>query len=360
MKLLILTNSDLGLYRFRRALIESLLAEHQVALALPEGPMVIPLVELGCEFAPLSVDRRGTNPLADGKLLLDCISLLRRCRPDLVITYTVKPNIYGGMACRLLGIPYCANITGLGTAFHKPGLLRALVTGLYRVALRKAKTVFFENSGNRDVFLNMKLCKPEQSCLLAGAGVDLEYFSLRPYPMEESPVRFLFVGRIMAEKGISELLEAVSRLVREGYGCALDLVGPAEEDHSAAMELGIRAGWLRYHGFQQEVRPFLERAHCFALPSWHEGMANTNLEAAAMGRPVITGDIPGCREAVAEGISGLLCRPRDPESLYRVMKEFLELPQERRQAMGLAGRVRMEKYFDKKQVVADTRKGLGL
>lgn len=359
MKILILANFDVGLYQFRRELIEKLLEEHQVLLSLPDGDLVRPLEAMGCRFFDTPLDRRGINPVTDLKLFVCYWKLLRREKPDLVITYTIKPNIYGGLACRLLGIPYAVNITGLGTAFQSQGVLRKLVTFLYRTALKKAKVVFFENSGNRQVFLDEHIVAEDKTCLLSGAGVNLDRYADTPYP-EAGTTRFLFVGRVMKEKGIEELFAAMERLRGEGADCTLDVLGGYEENYAQIIRGFEEQGWLRYHGYVTDVRPYIEKAHCFVLPSYHEGMANTNLECAAMGRPIITSNIPGCKEAVREGVSGLLCEPKNADSLYEAMKCFLNLPHETRAQMGRAGRAHMEAVFDKKKVVMETMKALDL
>ena len=360
MKILILANFDVGLYQFRRELIAALLEEHEVVLSLPDGDLVRPLEELGCRFVDTPVDRRGINPVTDGKLFVRYLKLMRQEKPDLVITYTIKPNIYGGMACRLLGIPYAVNITGLGTAFQKQGALRKLVTALYKLALKKAKVVFFENRGNMQTLLDEKIVTADRCKCLNGAGVNLDHYRYAEYPHGDDPVRFLFIGRVMAEKGVDELFEAMGRLRREGFGCTLDVLGHFEEHYEAKILTREAEGWLNYHGQQKDVRPFIEKAHCFVLPSWHEGMANTNLECAAMGRPLITSNIHGCKEAVVENVSGLLCQPQNQENLYETMVRFLQLTHEDRVAMGRAGRKHMEEVFDKNKVVEQTLKGLGL
>ena len=357
MKILILANFDVGLYQFRRELIEALLKEHQVLLSLPDGDLVRPLEEMGCRFFDTPMERRGINPVKDLDLFLRYIKLLRQQKPDLVITYTIKPNIYGGLACRLLRIPYAVNITGLGTAFQKQGMLRKLVTFLYRTALKKARVVFFENSGNRQIFLDEGIVAENKTCLLSGAGVNLEHYAYAPYP-EAGTTRFLFVGRVMKEKGVEELFAAMERLNAEGADCCLDVLGGYEENYADTIRNYEQQGWLHYHGYVTDVRPFIEKAHCFVLPSNHKGMANTNLECAAMGRPLITSDIPGCKEAVVERESGLLCKPKDPDSLYETMKYFLTIPSDQRAQMGKAGRRHMEEVFDKKKVVEMTVKNL--
>lgn len=360
MKILILANNDVGLYQFRRELIEAMLQQgHQVLISLPDGPLVVPLVEAGCTFLDTPIDRRGINPVTDLKLFRTYRRMLKAEKPDLVITYTIKPNIYGGLACRMAKVPYAVNITGLGTTFQNDGWLRRLVTFLYWTALKKAKVVFFENGANRDIFVNEKIVPETKCCLLNGAGVNLERYPYRPYDKGE-PVHFLFMGRVMREKGVDELFGAMERLHQEGADCQLDVLGSYEEDYADIIRRCEAQGWLHYHGYQNDVRPFIEQAHCFVLPSWHEGMANTNLECAAMGRALITTDIPGCREAVIEGKTGLLCRPKDTDSLYEQLRRFLALSPEEREAMGKAGRAHMEAVFDKKKVVEETIRGLGL
>ncbi len=353
MKVLILANFDVGLYQFRRELIGALLKDHQVTISLPDGDLVRPLEEMGCRFIDTPLDRRGINPVTDLKLFVRYIKLLHREKPDLVIGYTIKPNIYGGFACRLMGIPYAGNITGLGTAFQKEGMLRKLVTFLYKVALKKAKVVFFENTANLELFVKEGIIASRQAHLLSGAGVNLEHYEYAPYPQEE-PVRFLFVGRVMKEKGIEELFSSMERLHNEGEKCTLDVLGGFEEDYRDTISRYENQGWLRYHGYVKDVRPYIAASHCFVLPSYHEGMANTNLECAAMGRPVITSDIPGCREAVIPGQTGLLCQAQNGDSLYEAMNRFLNLPYAEREQMGRAGRCHMEAVFDKNYVVQST------
>ena len=353
MRILILTNFDVGLYQFRRELIRKLLEENEVFLSLPYGKLVEPLEQIGCRFLDTPLERRGMNPAKDAKLLAAYLRIFREVKPELVITYTIKPNIYGGFAARMAGIPYAVNITGLGTAFEGGGFLKKMVTMMYRVSCKRAKTVFFENAENRQIFLDAKIVKESQTCLLSGAGVNLEHYTVTDYP-DGDVTGFLFIGRVMREKGIDELLAAMKRLVSEGIPCKLDIVGAYEEDYKTAIEQAEAEGWLKYRGYQEDVRPFIAAAHCFVLPSWHEGMANTNLECAASGRPVITSRIHGCMEAVIDGESGMLCEPKNAESLYETMKRFCALPTQKRKAMGLAGRKHMQDVFDKRKVVEET------
>lgn len=360
LRILVMANNDVGLYKFRKELLATLLDKgHEVYISLPWGELVKPLEELGCSFIDTPIDRRGINPVTDLMLFFRYLSMIRRVKPDQIITYTIKPNIYGALAARLLKVPYAVNITGLGTAFEKQGVLRKLVTGLYKLALKQASVVFFENEENMQLFIRERMISNKQAKRLNGAGVNLEDYEVKTYP-DAPGTRFLFIGRIMAEKGVDELFSAMRRLVQDGEACSLDMLGGFDEDYMEQIRAAEQEGWLRYHGYQSDVRPFIEKSHCFVLPSWHEGMANTNLECAASGRPVITSDIPGCREAVEDGVSGFLCGAKDCGSLYLKMKEFCQLGQEERRAMGLAGRKRMELIFDKTVVVAETVSALNI
>lgn len=358
MKIMILANNDVGLYRFRRELILELLKDHQVVIALPYGKMVDLLVNDGCRFIETSIDRRGINPLTDLKLLLKYFNLIRFEKPDLIITYTIKPNVYGGVVCRLLGTPYAMNITGLGTAFENDNWLKKIVVCLYQMASKKAKVVFFENSENERFFVDNRIIKRDQAKLLNGAGVNLDYFNYQEYP-DNDVFRFLFVGRVMKEKGVDELFSAMERLVKK-YDCCLDVVGEFEEDYSEVINKYKKEGWLNYYGFQEDVRPFIKQCDCFVLPSYHEGMANTNLESAAIGRPLITSNIPGCREALINEVSGFLCEPNDQRSLYCQMNRMLKLPPVIRAKMGRAGHKHVSLVFDKRNVVNETIMKLGV
>lgn len=357
MKILIIANSDIGLYQFRRELIAELLKSNEVYISLPKGNFIESLVHMGCRYLETHMERRGMNPLRDGKLLLTYCKLMRQIKPDLVIAYTIKPNIYGGFVARLTGIPYALNITGLGSAFQRHGILRRAVTVMYKISCKKAKVIFFENAENREIFLEEGIAEESKACLLNGAGVNLNHYQVANYPADDE-IRFLFVGRIMKEKGVEELFDAMRKLVSEGVKCSLDMVGYFDDDCEEEIKQATEEGWLRFHGYQRDVRPFIASCHCFILPSWHEGMANTNLECAASGRPVITSNIHGCLEAVEDGVTGFLCEKKNAKDLQRAMKQFAALPRERRREMGLAGRRRMEELFDKKKVVEATCKEL--
>lgn len=357
-RIVILANQSGGLYDFRKDLMIALQEKAEVYAVVPHNDRWDELQALADCVIELPIDRRGMNPARDAKLLGQYRAILKRLRPDLVLTYTIKPNIYGGLACRALHIPYAVNITGLGSAIENGGWLKRFVLTLYKPVLAGAKVVFFENAGNRDTLAATGVVPRGRDVVLNGAGVNLEDYPYQPYP-QEGAVRFLFVGRVMHEKGVDELFAAARRMKQTyGDGVEFHIVGSFEEGYKPLMDELECSGVVKYHGYQSDMKRFYAMADCVVLPSYHEGMSNVLLEAAASGRPLITSDIPGCREAVEPGVSGYLCPARDADALYAAMRQFLELPPAQRAAMGCRGRERMERQFGKATVVAETIKHL--
>lgn len=358
MKILILTNNDVGLYRFRKELLSAMLAQgHRIAISLPEGDFIPALKDMGCEYIPTHFESRGMDPTADLRLLLHYRRILKEVQPDLVITYTVKPNVYGGLACRMAKIPYVCNVTGLGSAMQKKGALHRLVTGLYHCGLKRASSVIFENSSNAETMQHMNVVTKQQTHVLPGAGVNLEEYDPAPYPADDGTTRFLYIGRVMRDKGMNEFFACAEKL-KAAYGDAVsfDLVGWIHENYGERTHSLEEKGVLTFHGYRDDPWTFYDACSCLVMPTYHEGMNNVVQEAAATTRPVITTDIPGCREAVLDGISGLLCSPRDEKDLYRVMEEFHRLPYEEKKAMGVESRHLMEQRFDRRFVVDETMK----
>lgn len=357
-RILILANHSGGLYDFRKDLIAELKKHANVTVAVPHNDCWEELHKLADRVIELPVDRRGRNPLHDSNLFQQYRAMLKEVKPDLVLTYTIKPNIYGGLACRMAHIPYAVNITGLGSAIENGGWLKRFVLMLYKLALKGAKVVFFENTGNRDTLVAAGVVPNGRDVVLNGAGVNLEDYPCQTYP-QEGPVRFLFVGRVMHEKGVDELFAAAKRMKQKyGDGVEFHIVGSFEEAYKPVMDELEQAGVVKYHGYQSDIKSFYAMASCIVLPSYHEGMSNVLLEAAASGRPLITSDIPGCREAVENGVSGYLRPIKDADALYAAMQHFAELPEGWRAEMGRCGRDRMEQNFSKTAVVAETIKHL--
>lgn len=358
MKILIITNHSYMLWQFRRELILELLTRGEVVISTPFVGHEDDFAALGCRMIKTELNRRSTNPATDLKLYYFYKELLKVERPDLVITYSIKPNIYAGYACRKMGISYCANVQGLGTAFQKEPIA-GVVTAMYRTALKKAKTVFFENAVNAAEFVKRAIVPASRQTILRGAGVNLDIYRQQPYPSEADGVHFLFLGRIMQEKGVDELFEAAKKL-KESYKdkVQFDLVGFFEDRYKDTVEQLVKDGVVTFYGFQTDPKPYYAMSHCVVLPSYHEGMSNVLLEAAATGRALIASDIPGCREAVDQGVNGFLCRKMDVTSLQHCLEQFLQLSSESREEMGIQGRKKVETEFDKRTVVRETMTAL--
>ena len=353
MKILIITNHSYMLYRFRKELIQSMMQECEVVLSMPFVGHEEDFQAMGLRCINTEVDRRGINPRTDLKLFAAYRRLLKQENPDMVITYSIKPNIYAGLACSMAGIPFCANVQGLGTAFQRKGLAQ-LVTLMYKAALGKAKTVFFENQGSAREFLNRRIIPENKITLLSGAGINLKEHPCMPYP-ENKAFHFLYLGRIMKEKGIDELFSAMRRLHDElGGQVVLDLVGFFDDDYESEVNQMVADGIAVFHGFRSDPRPYYVATDCVVLPSYHEGLSNVLLEAAATGRPVITSNIHGCKEAVDDGKTGLLCNARDVDDLHEKMRQMVRTLREERITMGNAARVKMEQEFEKSLIVDKT------
>lgn len=355
MKYLILANNSGGLYRFRKELMQRLLDDgHEVYAVTPLDDSVDDLKLMGLHLIELEMNRRGKNPVQEMRLLLAYRRIVKSVGPDIIITYTIKPGIYGGLIARWMKIPYVANITGLGTAFQKTGIFRMMIVHLWRMALKSAKCVFFENEENAGVFRDLSIVRQDRIHVLHGAGVNLEEFAFSEYPKDELLIRFLFIGRVMREKGMDELLEAMERLHQKYDNIRLDILGHYEENYERRLKDLERSGLVKYYGYREDVQTYIRQAHVFVLPSYHEGMANTLLESAAMGRPLITSNIHGCMEAVIDGETGLLCEVQNEESLMQQMERFIKLPYEQKREMGRKSHAFVAEYFDKQKVVQET------
>ncbi|MCM1135563.1 MAG: glycosyltransferase family 4 protein [Clostridium sp.] len=345
-KILILANSSGGLYDFRNELIEKLLGEYEVIASLPDQVKTKELETEGCRVVHTPIHRRGVNPIEDLKLLKSYLKLLKKEKPDLALTYTIKPNIYGGFCCGLLGIPYIVTVTGLGSTFQKKGLLLNMIVNMYRMGLRKASCVFFQNEENKRIFESYKI-KGKSARLVKGSGVNLERHVFEPYPEGET-VRFLFVGRMMREKGIEELLAAAKAL--HGPRVEFELLGYCDEDYQDRLDACEKEGVIRQLGFDPEVHGHLKNASALVLPTYHEGMSNVLMEASATGRPVIATNISGCKEIFEEGITGFGCKAKDSDSLIHAIEKFLALSWRERAQMGKKAREKMEKEFDRNRI----------
>ena len=371
MKVLILANKSTGLYKFRGELLEALIAKgHEVFISIPNGDFIEEMQQMGCHFIETEISRHGTNPLTDLALAKKYCTIIKSVKPDIVFTYTIKPNVYGGIACQLCKVPYVANVTGLGTAVENGGILQKITLALYRTGLRKARRVFFQNQANQDFMLRHKVVKGAYS-LLPGSGVNLERFTPLPYPDETDGIHFVFISRIMREKGIEQYLDAARRFKVAEPSEAPDsrhserseessavpkttfhICGFCEAEYQGKLEEYAKNGTVVYHGMVRDVREILKNVHCTIHPSFYpEGISNVLLESCACARPIITTDRSGCREVVEDGVNGFVVKQRDSEDLIQKIEKFLALTHEQKMQMGLAGRTKVETEFDRKIVV---------
>lgn len=352
MRILVLANNDLGLYNFRKELIEKLIElNSEVYISLPQGPKILELKELGCQYIETAVDRRGINPIKDLKLLLKYIKIIRNIKPDYVLTYTIKPNIYGGIACRITKTKQIANITGLGTALENKGILQKTAIALHRIALKKVKCCFAQNQENLEFLQKQKIARNKLK-LIPGSGVNLDRFKLLDYPKESEPIEFLFISRIMKEKGIDQYLETAEYIKNKYPNTKFHILGFCEQEYNEKLNEFQNKNIIEYHGRQDNITPFMQKASCIIHPTYYpEGMSNVLLEACASGRPIITTNRAGCREIVDNGINGYVIKEKDSKDSIEKVEKFINLSNEEKKQMGLAGRRKVEKEFDRKIVI---------
>ncbi len=349
-RILIIANNDVGLYKFRKELIEELLRKYEVHIVLPDGDFVKELVSMGCIFHPTEFNRRGTNPFQDLILLKKYKAIIRKLAPEVVLTYTIKPNIYGGIACASLNVPYITNITGLGTAVENKGFLQIITTTLYKYALRKARKVFFQNQDNLEFMKNKKIVKNNYD-LLPGSGVNLNHYKPMPYP-NGNTIDFIFVARVMKEKGIDQYLDAAEYISDQYPNTRFHVCGACDGDYQDILEEKCRTGSIIYHGAVKDMLPIYEMCSCTIHPTYYpEGMSNVLLESCASARPIITTNRSGCREVIDNGFNGYICGQQDSKDLIDKIEHFLSLTPEEKRKMGENGRKKVEREFDRNIVV---------
>lgn len=355
MRILILSNNIIGLYSFRKELVQVLINKgYEVFISCPIEDNIIQTEwfnKLGCEIIDTPFNRKGTNPIADFRLLVRYIKMLKRLSPKVVLSYTIKPNVYGGLAGAFCGVPQVANITGLGAAVENPGLLQKVAIFMCKIGMRKTNMTFFQNNENRQFCLSHGMVRGLNQ-LIPGSGVNLDYHKMEPYPNVAESIRFLFVSRIRKEKGIEEYLSCAEYIRSKYPYVEFHIVGFCEGDYEQRLTDMQRKSIIVFHGKQSDVRPFYKMANCTIHPTFYpEGMSNVLLESCATGRPIITTDRAGCREIVEDGVNGYVVRQRDAQDLIKKVEKFISLPYEEKVAMGRAARAKMEREFDRKIVV---------
>lgn len=351
MKVLILANIGLGLYKFRKELLEELVKYHEVFFCIPKDEYVKSIKAIGCKFInnPF-LERHGTNPLQELKLIGFYKKMAKSLNPDIVFTYTIKCNIYGGMACSKLGIPYVVNVTGLGTALENGGAMQKITLTLYKLGLRQAQKVFFQNTENRNFMLQHKLVRGAYD-LLPGSGVNLCQYKVQDYPNGQT-VDFVFIARVMKEKGIDQYLNAAKVLKKKYPQTRFHICGFCEQDYQDTLDRLSKENIVIYHGLVDDMESIYKVASCIVHPTYYpEGLSNVLLEAASSGKPIITTNRSGCREVIDNGVNGYVVKQKNSKDLIAKIEMFLKLSIEEREAMGLAGRAKVEKEFDRKIVI---------
>lgn len=350
-------NRGWNILNFRAGLARALIADgHEVIAAAGDDGTFPKLRQLGVRPIALPIDGAGTSIVRDGRLFLHYCRLMRRERPDVFLGWTIKPNIYGSLAAALCGVPCINNISGLGTAFIRPGWLTAVARFLYRPGLHRSATVFFQNEVDRALFVERGIVRAEQAQRIPGSGIDTTWFDPSAYPEPPgNPVHFLMVARLIRDKGVLEYVEAARRLRQRHRDVRFQLLGSLDIPNRTAIGRGMLQQWIDdgiidYLGTVDDVRPAMARADCVVLPSYREGLPRVLIEAAAMARPAIATDVPGCRDVIIEGVTGFLCRPQDAVNLADRMEAMLRLSFEDRKAMGAAGRIHIEASFHEKIV----------
>lgn len=348
-RVLILVNHEVVIYNFRKELVEKLIREgHEVIISCPAGKKLEELSSIGCHVIEQPIDRRSINPLKDSKLLLDYLRTVIKIKPDIIMTYTIKPNVYGGIIASLLDIPYISTITGLGSALQKDSKSKKILIFLYKLALKKASAIFVQNKSNHN-FLIANGFKENRLQLVSGSGVNLKEFDVSPYPPDETPLRLLFIGRVMKEKGVYELISAAKILQEKGHQVEFKLAGFLDDGFQLGDE-DIPKN-VEIIGSIKNVKESIASSHAVILPSYHEGMSNALLEAAATGRPLLASDIPGCHEIIDDANNGYVFDVKSTESIVEKTEKFIRLPHIRKAEMGSASRKKVTLEFDREQIV---------
>lgn len=351
-KVLMLVNHDVVIYNFRKELVERLLEDgYEVIISSPYGERIDDLVQMGCQYIEATISRHGTNIMEELKLIAYYRKIIKETNPDVVLSYTIKPNIYGGMACRLLNVAYIANITGLGTAVENVGIMQQLSIALYKVAFKKINCVFFQNTENMQFFVDHKIGVGKHR-LIPGSGVNLDYFQPLPYPDNET-IEFVFISRIMREKGIDQYLEA-AEVIRDRYpNSRFHICGFCEQTYENKLNELHSKGTIIYHGMLRDIRQIIAITHCTIHPTYYpEGISNVLLESSACARPLITTNRSGCREVVDTGINGYIIEQENSEDLIEKIDNFIKLDNSEKKQMGFAGRKKVELEFDRQIVVS--------
>lgn len=353
-KILLIGNSSLVIFGFRKELIQRLVeCGHEVWTSFPNGPFGEGeeiSKEFGCNFVEVDINRRGKNPFEDMKLINSYYRLFKKVKPDVVLAYTAKCDIYGGILCRMLNIPFIPNITGLGKGLVDGGVTTLITKNLYKLAVKKAHYIFFQNTQDK-LFFDKNNIKYKSNCILPGSGININEFIALPYP-DDNKIIFTYMARVMKAKGIEQFLEAAEYIKQKYHNTEFHICGYCEEDYLEIIKDKQEKGIIVYHGLVKDVKFYQQNSHCIVLPSFHpEGISNVLLEGAAAARPLITTNRVGCREVVDDEVTGFLIKERDSKDLIAKIESFIQLSNEEKKQMGIKGREKVAIQFNRDIVV---------
>ena len=357
MKIAIVLNTSWNIYNFRMNFIRALQAEgHEVHTIAPIDKYTHLLTEAGCIHHNVKMDSRGANPIKDFALIFELGMIYRKLRPEVILHYTIKPNVYGTLAAAVLRIPVINNVCGLGTVFLKKNFTSLIAVGLYRLSFRFAKKVFFQNHEDQELFVTKKFVSKEACDLLQGSGIDLNRFTPSEFSRNKA-FTFLLISRLITDKGIFEYIQAIQQLKSRGVDFKFQLMGAADPLHKRGIKSEVINDWIQsgvveYLGTTDDVRPYIQAADCVVLPSYREGTPRTLLEAASSAKPIIATDVPGCHQVVEHGVNGYLCKLTDATDLAEKMGAMANLDNSTLQQLGLNGRHKMETDYDERFVIS--------
>lgn len=356
MKVAIVLNTSWNIYNFRMGLIKALKENgHEIYAIAPEDEYSSKLEEAGCEYHEVTMDSRGVNPIKDLALFFELRKIYKKIRPDVVLHYTIKPNLYGTMAATTLRIPAINNVCGLGTVFLNENLVSKIALTMYKFAFRFPKKVFFQNSYDHQLFVERGLVKKGISDIVPGSGIDLKYFQPEPFKRNKR-FTFLLISRLIHDKGVIEYIDAIKKLQGEGANAKFQVLGAKDPEHRRGIKSELVDSWIEnniieYLGTTDDVRQYIADADCVVLPSYREGTPRTLLEAASSSKPIIATDVPGCKNVVKHSFNGLLCKLKDSNDLAEKMSTMMQFPDERIEELGKNGRMKVENEFSENLVI---------
>ena len=356
MKIAIVLNTSWNIHNFRMGLIKALKEKgHEIIAIAPEDNYTPLIIESGCEYRKVRMDSRGANPVKDFALIFELLWIYKSTKPDIILHYTIKPNIYGTIAATLLRIPVINNVCGLGTVFLNNNLVSKIAGTLYKLAFRFPKKVFFQNNEDLKLFLERKLVAPYIGEVIPGSGIDFNYF--KPHKFQRNKkFTFLLISRLIHDKGIVEYINAIKKLKNDGIDARFQLLGAKDFQHKRGIEESLIDNWItnnivEYLGTTDDVRPYINKADCIVLPSYREGTPRTLLEAASSAKPIVATDVPGCNNVVQDRYNGLLCKLKDADDLASKMTEMMNFNDNEVEQFGLNGRKKVTAEFGEEKVI---------